>query len=56
MSEDNKEQAAENQKPSEEMSEEELKQVAGGGETIALASKSKTADKAFSAMEGYIKG
>jgi bacteriocin-like protein len=56
MSEDNKEQAADNQKPNEEMSEEELKQVAGGSETIVLPSKAKTADKAYAAMEGYIKG
>jgi hypothetical protein len=55
MSEDNKEQAADNEKPSEEMSEGDLKQVAGGLPNIEL-SKAKTADKAYSAMDGYIKG
>jgi bacteriocin-like protein len=54
MSEDNKEQAADNQKPSEEMSEEELKQVAGGGFDVTV-NKAKTADKAYSQMDGYIK-
>jgi bacteriocin-like protein len=61
MSEDNKEKAADNQKPSEEMSEEDLKQVAGGVENafqnIEVATRpAKAVHKSTEAIDAYSKG
>jgi hypothetical protein len=50
MSEDNKGQAAGNEKPSEELSTEDLKQVAGGVKNPAVAEH-----KDAQASEAYIK-
>lgn len=38
-----------------ELTVDDLEQVAGGGAATST-SKSKTADKAFQAMDGYIRG
>jgi hypothetical protein len=59
MSEDSKEQVVENQKQNEELSGEDLKQVAGGVDiaqdiTINKAKTAPTKDQ--TAMDGYIRG
>jgi bacteriocin-like protein len=56
MSEDNKERAAGNEKPSEELSTQDLKQVTGGVQKIELAKGAKADAKAFIGADAYSKG